>query len=143
MTSDRLAHASTGTGDPILLVHAGGLDRRMWDGTTDELSGHGLVIRPDLREAGETPPGSAPYAHHADLGVLLDEIGRGPAHVVGVSFGAGVAAELALERPDLVRSLVLVSPGGSLIGDPVGRSATSGARRPTRSSEATSTARSS
>ena len=45
----------------------------------------------------------------------LDALGVERAHVVGCSFGAGVAVELALERPVAVASLVLAAPGGSLI----------------------------
>jgi 3-oxoadipate enol-lactonase len=46
----------------------------------------------------------------ADLGIVR-------CHLVGASFGAGVAVEVALTRPDLVESLVLVAPGGSLIAE--------------------------
>lgn len=44
-----------------------------------------------------------------DTGALLDHLGITEADVLGYSMGAGVAFELALQRPDLVRKLVLVS----------------------------------
>jgi pimeloyl-ACP methyl ester carboxylesterase len=45
--------------------------------------------------------------HVEDLTALLDRLQLGPAHIVGSSYGAVVGLSLALERPDLVRSLVL------------------------------------
>lgn len=45
--------------------------------------------------------------HVEDLTALLESLQLGPAHVVGSSYGAVVGLSLALERPDLVRSLVL------------------------------------
>ena len=48
------------------------------------------------------------------LGTLA-ALGVGRAHLVGCSFGAGVAVEVTLDRPALVASLVLASPGGALI----------------------------
>jgi pimeloyl-ACP methyl ester carboxylesterase len=117
-TAGGITYHFIGSGDAVVLVHAGGLDRRMWDDLVEPLSRAHQVIRLDLRGCGETPPGSVTFAHPADVAEVIDHIRAGPAHVVGVSMGAGVAAELALVRPDLVRSLVLVSPGGSLLDDP-------------------------
>ena len=45
----------------------------------------------------------------------LDHLGVTSCHLVGSSFGAGVAVEVALTRPDAVRSLLLAPPGGSLL----------------------------
>lgn len=45
----------------------------------------------------------------------LAHLGLGPCHLVGASFGSGVAVEVALQRPELVRSLAICPPGGSLI----------------------------
>lgn len=47
----------------------------------------------------------------------LAELGVDRCHFVGASFGAGVAVEVALSRPALVASLLLVAPGGSLIAE--------------------------
>jgi pimeloyl-ACP methyl ester carboxylesterase len=48
--------------------------------------------------------------HAADAGALLDELGLRRAHVAGHSSGAAVAAQLALERPDIVQTLILLEP---------------------------------
>jgi pimeloyl-ACP methyl ester carboxylesterase len=99
---------------PVVLIHAGVCDRRMWDDLLPALSGH-RVVRMDLRGfGGSASRPDAPFSHHGDVATLLDELGIRAAHLVGVSMGAGVAAEIALARPDLVRSLLLVAPGGAL-----------------------------
>jgi len=114
-----LAHDRSGpAGDvPLLLLHAGVADRRMWDGGVwERLTGRRDVVRVDLRGFGgsaERPDGRlAPWR---DVGALLDELGVRRVHVVGASMGAGVAVELALADPGRVASLLLAGPGGSLI----------------------------
>jgi len=47
----------------------------------------------------------------------LTEAGIDRSHLVGASFGAGVAVEVALTRPEVVASLLLSAPGGSLIAE--------------------------
>jgi pimeloyl-ACP methyl ester carboxylesterase len=101
---------------PILLLHAGIADRRMWDSVWPTLTAGRDVVRVDLRGFGEsTERPAGPWSPRADVGATLDALGVERAHVVGCSFGAGVAVELALERPAAVASLVLAAPGGSLI----------------------------
>jgi pimeloyl-ACP methyl ester carboxylesterase len=116
-TQSGLAYETAGSGDPIVLVHAGVADRRMWDPQWAAFSAFGRVIRYDARGYGETLPPSGPWAHHGDLLELLEELGVGRAHVVGASMGAGVAVEAALARPSAVASLLLVAPGGALLGE--------------------------
>ena len=55
--------------------------------------------------------------HVGDVVALLDELAVPACHLVGASFGAGVAVETALTRPDRVRSLLLAPPGGSLLAE--------------------------
>ena len=92
----------------VLLLHAGIGDRRMWAPQVEalEAAGH-RPTAPDLPGFGDAPlqPGTVDYVAFAAQ--RLD----GPAAVVGCSFGGRLALELAVERPDLVRQLVLVAPG--------------------------------
>ena len=92
----------------VLLLHAGIADSRMWAPQVEPLraAGHG-VVAPDLPGFGDQPlePPTVDYVGFA--AALLD----GPSAVVGCSFGARVALELAGARPELVERLVLVAPG--------------------------------
>jgi 3-oxoadipate enol-lactonase len=116
-TTGGLAYEIAGQGDPIVLVHAGIADRRMWDPQWPALASVGRVVRYDARGFGETLPPSGAWSHHADLLALIDELGLGRAHVIGTSMGAGIAVEAALAEPRAVASLLLVAPGGALLGD--------------------------
>ena len=101
---------------PVVLLHAGVADRRMWDPQWGRLTGSLDAVRLDLRGFGdsERPPAAA-LDPVADVLEALDVLGVSQCHLVGSSFGAGVAVEVALTRPALVRSLLLAPPGGSLL----------------------------
>ena len=100
---------------PVVLVHAGICDRRMWDPQVVALGADRRVVRLDLRGFGASDrrPASG-LSHHAEVAGLLDELGIERAHLVGVSMGAGVIAEVAVADPRLAESLLLVAPSGSL-----------------------------
>lgn len=106
----RIAYEVEGDGDPVLFIHAGVADRRMWDANTSALAKHFRTVRYDMRGFGDSllPPGA--FSSHQDALGVLDELGIERAHVVGVSFGGGVAIELALAYPDRVGRLVLGAP---------------------------------
>ena len=112
-TAGGLAFDDEGSGEPVVLLHAGVADRRMWGPLVPALSGGHRVIRPDARGFGETLPPLGPWSHHTDLLALLDELLISRAHLVGASMGAGVAVEAALARPEAVASLILAAPGGA------------------------------
>lgn len=118
MTTSLLAHDRGGpTGAlPVVLLHAGVADRRMWDPQWAALTAVRDVVRPDLHGFGEsgTPP-TGPLDPVGDVVRLLDALGIERAHLVGASFGAGVAATLAVVHPDRVASLLLAPPGGDLL----------------------------
>ena len=116
-TRSGLAYEVAGTGDPIVLVHAGVADRRMWDPQWRAFAAVGQVIRYDARGFGESLPPDGPWSHHGDLLEVLDELGIARARVIGASMGAGVAVEAALARPRAVASLLLAGPGGALLGE--------------------------
>jgi len=103
---------------PVVFLHAGVADRRMWDPQWLALTAERDVLRLDLRGYGESvvrPRGALfPVSDVLDT---LAELGIGRCHLVGASFGAGVAVEVALTQSELVTSLLLSPPGGSLIAD--------------------------
>lgn len=109
----KLYYEVAGGGGPLVLVHAGIADGRMWDAQVDAFSAHYRTIRHDMRGFGRSPMVEGPYSHHADLRALLDALGVGRASFVGCSRGGGAVLDFALENPGRVGALVLV---GSAVG---------------------------
>ncbi len=108
----RIAYDRAGHGDPVIFLHGGLLDRRMWDDQFTFFAQRFEAIRYDMRSAGqsETPPSTDPFTHHDDLYQLLSALKISQVALVGLSNYA-VALDFALAYPALVHKLVLVSPG--------------------------------
>ncbi|MEV4810692.1 alpha/beta fold hydrolase [Micromonospora avicenniae] len=102
-----LAYDDAGEGTPVVLLHAGIADRRMWRAQIDALSTRHRVLAVDLRGYGESELPPAPFAHHDDVVGLLDALGLPRAALVGCSFGGRVAVDTALAHPDRVSALAL------------------------------------
>jgi len=108
----RLACDMAGLGAPVVFLHGGLLDRRMWDVQFSFFAKYCCAIRYDMRGAGqsEATPCIEPFAHHEDLFRLLQSLQIGRASLVGHS-NYGVALDFAIAHPEFVHKLVLVSPG--------------------------------
>lgn len=114
-----LAYDVVGPADgPLLLfLHAGITDRRMWDAQMaalpqrPELAGW-RIARIDLRGwgASRSEAVTAPYVDDIEIVIRRLRGDDGPALLVGCSFGARVALDVALEFPALVRGLLLFAP---------------------------------
>jgi pimeloyl-ACP methyl ester carboxylesterase len=90
----------------------------MWDPLWSALAAEHDVVRLDLRGFGESarrPRGVLSPVD--DVLETLAEVDIDRSHLVGASFGAAVAVEVALTRPQQVASLLLSPPGGSLIAE--------------------------
>ena len=110
--ADRIwAEDSGGAGPPLVLLHSGVADARLWDPVWPELTAAFRVIRYDSRGYGRSPAASQPYTDLADLRTVLDHFEVPSAHLAGCSQGGSTAAELGLAEPGRVRSLVLLCPG--------------------------------
>ncbi|MEU0964864.1 alpha/beta fold hydrolase [Streptomyces sp. NPDC005917] len=109
---DDLGHLSydiAGDGSPVVLVHAGVADHRMWDAVVPALAERHTVIRYDLRGFGESAPPTGPFRETDDLRRLLDHLGHERARIVGASWGGRVALDFTLTHPDRVHSLVMLA----------------------------------
>ena len=109
----RIYYEVAGEGEPLVLVHAGIADSRMWEAQLAEFANHYQVIRYDMRGFGRTAMEEGPYSHHDDLRGLLDSLDVERAHLVGCSMGGGAVLDFALEFPERARNLVLVGPAVS------------------------------
>jgi pimeloyl-ACP methyl ester carboxylesterase len=108
----RLMLQMQGSGENVVLLHGFAGDRGLWDGFWPDLAQRRRAIRYDLRGFGQSVALSpAPFRHSRDLAALLDALGVETCSLVGVSMGGAIALNFALEHPDRVRRLVLVSPG--------------------------------
>jgi 3-oxoadipate enol-lactonase len=114
----RIHYERSGSGFPVLFIHAGIADSRMWEPQATAFAKQFDMIRPDLRGFGDTALPPAPYSGIADLVGLLDQLHIDRAHVVGCSMGGTLAIDLTLEHPQRVERLVLVAAGvsGSNLG---------------------------
>lgn len=104
--------------EPAILLIAGAASSMDWwdEEFCRRLAGGGrYVVRYDSRDTGRSktyPPGAPGYTGTdlvADAAGLIDEVAGGRAHVVGVSAGGGIAQYLALDHPDRVATLTLMS----------------------------------
>ncbi|WIG60308.1 MAG: Beta-ketoadipate enol-lactone hydrolase [Ktedonobacterales bacterium] len=100
-----------GEGHPLVLIHAGIADSRMWDDQFSVFAQHYRVLRYDLRGYGKSacPPG--PYALRDDLHALLQHLNIAKAHLIGVSMGGSLAVDFTLTHPDMVSALITVCAG--------------------------------
>ena len=108
-----------GQGRPIVLIHGGLMDRRMWDGQFELFAEKYKVIRYDVRGYEKSDKAVGKYSHIEDLLGLLDYLGIGKACLLGLSLGGQIALDFALRHPDRVDALILA--GGAVNGLPVTR----------------------
>lgn len=99
-----------GSGTPLIFIHAGVCDCRMWDEQFQAFADAGYrVARYDLRGWGNSPLPDGEFAHHEDIIALCDAVGFDKAWLVGASHGGKVAIDTALTFPERVRGLLLVN----------------------------------
>jgi pimeloyl-ACP methyl ester carboxylesterase len=106
-----LHYVQAGEGDDVLLLCGLGDDVTAWDGQLGPFSERHRVTVVDNRGVGRSslPDGEFTVGDMAaDAAALCDAIGIGAAHVMGFSMGGAITQELAIARPDLTRSLVIV-----------------------------------
>lgn len=112
-----LAGLEQGEGLPVVFLHAGVCDKRMWLAQMAAVCDAGWhAIAYDRRGYGETVSPDEPFSHLEDLEALLDEMDIHAAVFVGCSMGGELAVDFALAHPGRVIGLVLI--GTSITGAP-------------------------
>ena len=105
--------AGPSTGETVLMINGLGAVRGSWHLQIPPLAERYRAYSFDNRDVGETGPGDSPRPYGVerlaqDAAGLIEALEIGPVHVVGASMGGCIAQELAIARPELVRSLQIV-----------------------------------
>jgi 3-oxoadipate enol-lactonase len=105
------ADDSGGDLPPLVLLHPGVGDSRIWEPLLPTLIRSHRVIRYDARGFGRSPPPEVAFTLLDDLVDVLDHFGIARAPIVGCSQGGDCGLGLAITRPERVSALVLLCPG--------------------------------
>jgi pimeloyl-ACP methyl ester carboxylesterase len=104
-------YEEAGQGEPLVLLHGGMCTNETWGAQIPAFSERFRTLAPERRGHGHTADVEGPltYGNMAtDTIGFLDAVVGGPAHLVGWSDGGIIGLLVAIERPDLVRKLVLI-----------------------------------
>ncbi|RUX04086.1 alpha/beta hydrolase [Mesorhizobium sp. M8A.F.Ca.ET.059.01.1.1] len=107
-------YAIYGKGEPLLLLHGGLGSIDMFAPILAKLAENRTVIGVDLQGHGRTALGDRPFTLEAigdDMAGIVKTLGYDKVDVMGYSLGGGVAFRMAVQHPEAVRRLVLVSTG--------------------------------
>ncbi len=108
----KIHYEERGKGDTLILIMGLGADGSLWEDHVQSYEKHFRCILMDNRGAGQSDKPPGPYTTQmmaADTAGLMDALGIETAHINGISMGGAIAQMLALEHPEKVRSLILVS----------------------------------
>ena len=120
-----------GSGAPTLLLHGLGSSGKDWELIAPRLAAHHRIVVPDVRGHGRSDKPAGAYGvplFARDIAAFCDRLGLSGVHIVGLSMGGMIAFELAVQRPDLVRSLVIVNSGPDMVPRTLGFRAMMGFR---------------
>ena len=109
-----------GTGDPLVLMHGGLVDARFFEPNLGALAERFHVYTPERRGHGHTPDVDGPITYQLmadDTIAFLETVVGEPVDLVGHSDGAFVAMLVAMQRPELVKRLVMISGGFNKRGE--------------------------
>ena len=118
-------YREAGSGPPLILIMGWCANADWWPPAfADPLAEHFRLIMPDNRGAGRTGGNSKGFSIKSaseDIVALMDALGIGKAHLIGVSMGGMISQRLALDFPERVNRVVLACttcglPGGAPIG---------------------------
>ncbi|HTH26350.1 MAG TPA: alpha/beta fold hydrolase [Vicinamibacterales bacterium] len=112
-TASGIAYDVQGSGPFLVLLTGSNLDRRMWNREAEWLSKTYTVVRYDLRAHGESDTATTEFTHLNDLAGVLDALKIEKATLIGLSAGAFIALDAALDLPNRVERIVLAGPGVS------------------------------
>ncbi len=115
----QLYYEVAGSGHPVVLIHAGVADNRMWDEQFTAFAARYRVIRYDVRGYGKTRTEGVEFSNRQDLYDLLRHLDVDKVHVIGLSRGGQIATDFTLEHPEMVTALVPTAAGLSGYDQPL------------------------
>jgi 3-oxoadipate enol-lactonase len=107
-----------GEGQPLIFINGLGSSGRDWEQQVPEFAKFYKVVTFDLRGQGQSDKPQGPYTmatFAADTAGLLQALGAAPAHVVGLSLGGGIAFQLAVDTPALLRTMTIVNSAPEMV----------------------------
>ena len=114
----QMYYETIGHGEPVVFIHGLGSSARDWENQIGFFSKIYQVILFDVRGHGKSDKPPGPYSiplFSRDLIALLEALQIGPVHVVGISMGGMIGLQLAVDAPELVKSLVVVNSGPEMV----------------------------
>jgi 3-oxoadipate enol-lactonase len=106
----KIYYETMGKGHPVVLIHGGAIDSRMWDSQFKSFAEHYLVVRYDVPGLGKSQMPTHEFSHAVLLQGLLKSLDLDRVSIVGHSLGSMIAADFAVEYPERVTALVLTGP---------------------------------
>jgi 3-oxoadipate enol-lactonase len=106
----RLFYYVQGQGELLVLIRGYANAASMWYTQVPRLSEYFKVITFDNRDTGNSDRVETPYSigdMAGDVIALIEHLALGPVHLLGVSMGGMIAQQVTLNRPDLVKTLIL------------------------------------
>ncbi len=113
-----LYYETAGSGESVLFFHGLGSSARDWEMQIPAFTKQFKTIAFDLRGHGQSQKPKGPYSMSLfakDTAELIKSLGVGSVHVVGISLGGMIAFQLAVDHPELVKSMVIVNSGPELV----------------------------
>lgn len=108
----RMWYDDAGSGDPLVMLHPGGVDSRALEPNSKPLSSKFHIFLPEQRGHGHTPDPEGKYSYEImadDTIQFIEQVIGGPARLMGYSDGGVIALLIAKKRPDLVERLICVA----------------------------------
>ncbi|MDX1514681.1 MAG: alpha/beta hydrolase [Gammaproteobacteria bacterium] len=110
----RVSYSDTGTGEPVLMIHCSSASGNEWRNLCKVLGDRFRTVVPDQWGCGRSDPwtgrGAFRLVDEAEPVLWILDGLDSPVHLVGHSYGGGVALKVARERPGAIRSLTLIEP---------------------------------
>lgn len=116
-----LHYAEAGTGAPLIFLHGLGSSSDDWEAQRAHFAGRYHVLALDSRSSGRSrdldhPDG--PFSLHQfadDVRALIEHRALGPTHVVGLSLGGAIAFQLAVDAPQVLRTITICNSAPAIV----------------------------